>query len=222
MNNLKNLFHGTKAFLDQIVKNFIQNKSFSCFIRDYSFKNINLQDFVRKTLNKGFNYENDELIGRTKTRELDIIEKQFFTNKNYKIVSTEVTCSERAFLNFKTYHSKNYKFRRDSNSFTVRFVENQEEKFGEILEFFNLNGEVFVKINEFIVTSDLRDVFPVSTGYFYSVLTNNVLNRFYKLIVSTSNTIRVIFGRDITCKCIVFNNNNKLTITPVIYEYEHD
>ena len=90
MNNLKNLFHGTKAFLDQIVKNFIQNKSFSCFIRDYSFKNINLQDFVRKTLNKGFNYENDELIGRTKTRELDIIEKQFFTNKNYKIVSTEV------------------------------------------------------------------------------------------------------------------------------------
>jgi hypothetical protein len=90
------------------------------------------------------------------------------------------------------------------------------------LEFFNLNGEVFAKINEFIVTSDLRDVFPVSTGYFYSVLTNNVLNRFYKLIVSTSNTIRVIFGRDITCKCIVFNNNNKLTITPVIYEYEHD
>jgi hypothetical protein len=185
---------------------------------DYNFKNAFLNDFVKKTLDKNLNYDNNELLGNCKSRYLDSSEKEFFKD----LVDHEIICSHRAILNHRTYHSKNYKLKRDSNSYTIRFFQNNEEKFGEILEFLNINGKIFAKVNEFIISSDLNNFFPKSSGYFYSILMTKVLIRFYKLIISTSPQISFIKGSDIVCKCIVFSNDNQLILTPIIYEYEHD
>ena len=193
------------------------------FLETFKFENMYLNDYVKYVLGDHLSLRNNDILGTCKIRDLDSEEKVMFLDFFDLNIITNIICGDRAVLNLKTYHSRNYKFKRSSNSFTVCFLRNKEEKYGEILEFYSYNKEIFVKISEFTVYSDLKSFLPESTGYFYTTLMNNLLNRFFKIVgYQSSNKITLIKGIDIKCKCIVFDNSEYVFITPVSYEYEHD
>ena len=132
------------------------------------------------------------------TTKLIKIEINILRNKFNIIIDHEVVCSSRISINCSVYHSLNYKYKRNSNSYTVCFTMNNKDYYGEILEFFSLQlpnqHDLFAKVRVFKLISD-SNVYPISRCFFYDKLINNgLLSRFFKVISTniTENNLDLI------------------------------
>ena len=169
-----------------------------------------------------------ELLNPTQRQNLSPIEINILRNKFNIIIDHEVVCSSRISINCSVYHSLNYKYKRNSNSYTVCFTMNNKDYYGEILEFFSLQlpnqHDLFAKVRVFKLISD-SNVYPFSSGYFYDKLINNgLLSRFFKVISTniTENNLDLIKCSSIKHKCLVIKTGAHNFISPLVYEFEHD
>ena len=149
------------------------------------------------------------------TETIEILSKKFgITNQTYSITGSRFSNQIQMF------HSKSYRKKKNSNSYTIEFSENGSYHYGEILEFFELNSEFYALVNTFKIC---KTNLPLSNSYFYDVIKNkNLFDRFFTSVNTNEVTLDIILCKNITYKCIVVRNTIGQFITKIKYEYEHD
>ena len=193
-------------------------KSFDNQFKKFDVKNEQLQSFKIQNLMNKVNPKNEILEPKNKqlsTEIRNILNKKF--SFNVPNVLSGSRYSYRLFL-----HSKSYNRKQTSNSYTVSFNENGCTKYGEILEFYEIENEVYAVINVF---KKCKMNLPVyHSSFLYEILKKNgLIERFFCCINRKDITLDIILCKNISNKCIVVkNSHHNEYITEVKYEYEHD
>ena len=91
---------------------------------------------------------------------------------NYDPLHGQIINSNRCKINNHVFHSLNYLKRGKTNSFTVSFDKNNEEKFCFIKNFFSLENDIYAVVN--ILSVDNNLYFSLSLKF--SKWINNLLN----------------------------------------------
>lgn len=127
----------------------------------------------------------------------------------------QVTIADRLCVNGSIYWTRNYASRTSSDSFTICFLFNQREYYGQILEFFQIDKSFFCFVSKFNVL-DSSAILPKINSYFCEVSCNILFDRFFKLI-EISDEILLVNCNNILHRCIFVNNGNLNFITKVAY-----
>jgi hypothetical protein len=193
-------------------------KSFENQFKNFDIKNEQLQAFKRQTLVAKEKPKN-EILGliskKLPTDIREILYRKFALNVTNVLTGSRY--SDRLLL-----HSKSYNRKQTSNSYTISFSENGCTKYGEILEFYEIENEIYALINVF---KRCKMNLPVSyTSFLYDILKKQgLLERFFCCVNTSDVSLDIILCRNISHKCIVVkNSNHDEYITDVKYEYEHD
>lgn len=192
------------------------SKSFENKFKHFEFKNEDLKYFRENTINKS-KIETGILNPFTKTLSLEV---QEILHIRFSMNVTNVISGSRYTKNNFLLHSKSYSKKKASNSYTISFSDNNETKFGEILEFFEINKKIYAHVNIFkICKSNL----PLSNSYFYNIIKNKGLfDRYYTRINTSDIKTDIILCENIRHKCIVVKSTYGEYCTEVKYEFEHD
>ena len=221
LNNLKNLLHGTRGFINQITKQIFHLKDIKFKIEKQDFKNDELYSFTMKTYS--FNLNENSLIGSVDKRKATNNEKEIFINCfNHKIEMLLV--GYRIKMKNKIYHSKSYTRRGNTNSFTISYLKNNEKRYGDIEFFYDVNDTIYAYVSKYEIKKNISDLLPKSSGYFYDVVKDHFFKKFYKIIENTENVENEIIPcESILNRCIIIKSSNNLSfITELAYEFEHD
>ena len=112
---------------------------------------------------------------KPKNKILGLISKKLPTdireilNRKFALNVTNVLTGSR-YSDRLLLHSKSYNRKQTSNSYTISFSENGCTKYGEILEFYEIENEIYALINVF---KRCKMNLPVSyTSFLYDILCN--------------------------------------------------
>jgi hypothetical protein len=225
--NLKRILHGTKGFLNQIVKQINNEKDFASSIETETFHNSNLKSFTQSLYNfKAYNNtSNNGLLPILTRKTLDVNHLAIFLDY-FDLVSfnDSILTSSRIVFDKKVYHSTDYNRRGNSNSFTVCFSFNNEEYFGDVEFYFEFDSKIYCFINVFELDVYISNYFPKIDSFNYKTFMNYVSD-FYAIVNSkkvNKTNIAIISCDLISYKCIKIYNNDNLFISKLKYDFEHD
>ncbi|CAF0925046.1 unnamed protein product [Brachionus calyciflorus] len=146
--NLKNLLTGTRGFTNQMVKRIFLIKNLSNELKDFiNYENQNLNNFTQKLLGNIRNNQTHLYLPISKTylneKENELFMNNFEINLRNKFVLVSNRCK---FANW-VFHSINYNNKLKRDSYTICYKDNQKEKYGQIVKFFEIEDK-FVKMSD--------------------------------------------------------------------------
>lgn len=175
---MKKLIKGSRGYLNQLTKNILFHQEFENKLENQQFEIPELE-MLSNRKQRVVNV-NDLLPPFTKKyfeqKELDILSSKF------KISVNDAIFSERVNIENIVYHSKNYRRKKSSNSYTICYGENFDFKYAELKEFFELSESVYAVINPFQVRS-IDDFLPEYGHGFSMKNLNCYLNDFISMLL---------------------------------------
>ena len=212
----KNLPHGTVGFINQITNHIFLFKSLPNLLKKTPSENNNLNAFISKKFNVNINDKNNSLIGGL-LRNLNN-EESYLLKFNFNINNKDALISERFQMNNKILHSKSYKRRGNSNSYSISYLLDNELKYADIEYFLEIDNKYYAFITRQTLINNY--ILPESTGFFYD-MAKKYFSYFFKAI-RYSNNIDIIECESILNRCIIIENKDDIFLTELKYEFEHD
>jgi hypothetical protein len=205
------------------------SRSFFLKLEEQNFNSKELFDFSYTVAHNQThsNRKDDQLLPNFNLRNVDSLYRLTFLDYfglDPNLKNLEYLTAFRALINSVVFHSLEYNRRQNSNSYTVNFLKNGSDCFGEIQFFFLFETKVFCLINEFIVEPNARHILKESSGYFYDV-TLDLFNRFYRIVTKKNHGKKnyvIIDSINIKYKCMVVLADDYYFITKLKYDFEHD
>jgi hypothetical protein len=214
--HLKNLPHGTVGFINQITNHIFLFKSLPNLLKKTPSENNNLNAFISKKFNVNINDKNNSLIGGL-LRNLNN-EESYLLKFNFNINNKDALISERFQMNNKILHSKSYKRKGNSNSYSISYLLDNELKYADIEYFLEIDNKYYAFITRHTLINNY--ILPESTGFFYD-MAKKYFSYFFKAI-RYSNNIDIIECESILNRCIIIENKDDIFLTELKYEFEHD
>ena len=168
----------------------------------------------------GFISSKMQMLQPIKPREPTELEQELIEKETRKRLA-HIIVADRMSLNGQVFWSKNYARKGNSDSFTIFFLFQQKEAYGEILEFLEIDNSFYCFVLKFNSFENSSHILSKEDGYFYDVSYKILFNRFFKLY-EISNDIILINVNNILSKCIKVKNGSFNFITKISYEFEHD
>lgn len=165
----------------------------------------------------------DQMRGSLRKREFSVIEKDLCKQYLGLSVNCDVFTSDKAKIGDKTIHSKKYLRKGKTNSYTVSFAVQNSKEYGEIVEFFQLEGTIYAFIDVYDINQD-DSFFPEKNGTgFYDFFTEN-FQIFYVLVKDLGNKPKrfIVKASKILNKCIKIRVGHLNFLTELKFEIEHD
>jgi len=161
------------------------------------------------------------LCKQIKTRETNAFEIEQLNLNN----AINILVSNKMIKENKVYHSEDYNRVSKSCSYIVKFIKNNEECYGSIEYFLNIDEDFFACIKIFKTEANkiVGNLKGRPLNVFQELLNNNAFDDLFKTMSST-NTKVLINVKNIINKCIIITTNlaNLFYITDFINENEHD
>ncbi|CAF0876279.1 unnamed protein product [Brachionus calyciflorus] len=216
LGNMKKFVAGTSGYIGQMCRKMLFLKNLSSIFDEKKYNNRELYEKTEKIL-KRTAFSNDQLID-AKRKEIDESEMLLFNQSlDFQFIEKKVLTADRLFFQNRVFHSFFYKKKENSNSYTICFIESEEELYGEILNFYEIERKFFARVKTFVLKKNLETVESKFSNEFSDFLNINDFNFFYK-IIEESQHIKLIDCSKILFKCLRINN----FITKLSYDYEHD
>jgi hypothetical protein len=238
---IQGFLHGSRGFLNQIIKQLSLSRSFCLNLEPEKFNSRDLFEFCYNNVNNNrvHDLNKPQLLPPFETKLiiepcLSLFIKQLSLPASF---NESLQTSTRAIFNSTVYHSINYNQKKNSNSYTVNFLHNKLESFGEISFFMEFEQSIYCFINKFEMEDNVMDVLPVpgvinstlpgsetqeESNYFYNS-TGKLLSRFFTVSTEKHKTHLVLVpARDVKYKCVVVDVNNCRFFSRVKYEFQHD
>ena len=151
-------------------------------------------------------------------RKLDHDELNLFKEKfDLELKENLVLTSDRLLKNNKVYHSINYTRKGKTNNYTICFLQNNKECYGEALKFFEFNQRHLVLIKKMYENDDSTELNKYFLNEFLKFVNRESLDFFFKYL-SNKTKVKLIDSSKIICKCLRIEN----FITKIEYDFEHD
>lgn len=213
--------------MSQLTRKVIINKNFHADLVDLNFKNKDLDNFVwSKTEFLGYKKHKieNELIAPFQKKYLNKNELELFEKKyNINVSNSPVLTSTRCKINNQIYHSIDYRRKGNTNSYSVFFFDNDQEKIGNIHNFVEIDGKIYVFIKEFETLSNIDILLPKSLDIRFSQFINNdSFQKYFKFLDKTRTELNLIETKFVNKRAILIENKHRLFCSKLVYDFEHD
>ena len=181
-----------------------------------------LHDYASAILERTKTRSVNELIGPFNRIILPLKFAELFANKFQQNFKTyEFLTSEKCYINKKLFHSFNYKRKGNLNSYSICFLYENREHFGDILTFVDFQNNLYGILKVYKIL-DINLVLPKCPALFESFITPVELETYYQLIDINSFVYKLINCNFFLHKCFVINNGKNIFYSKLSYDFEHD
>ena len=164
----------------------------------------------------------DDFILKNYHQEFDLVFNQMFG----EFPASSLKYYSRYQRGLIIYHSLSYTRRQNSNSYSVCVVDASDPMksilcYGEIIFFFNVNGESFCFIKRYVNSKNLFSSLMKPIHEVFNWKTH--IDKWYQIIQHSTFELVIYPCSSIMSKCIFFQLDNALTVcTQIEFELEHD
>lgn len=222
--NLGKYLHGSVGFNNQICRKFMTSKAIDRILYANTTSEVEdkLHAYSMRILERKIPTGMSELVAPLNR---EILPKNFsclFSMKFCKNLSEYTFLTgEKCWIKKKLYHSFNYKKKGNSNSYSISFLNNNIEEFGDIQKFieFEANFYAIVKVYKNL---DIVNALPSCPLLFQSFVTPAEIENFYKVVNMEVFDFKLINCDNFLYRCLVIDNGKNTFFSRLVYEFEHD
>lgn len=218
LGNLKKKIKGTRGYFTQIIRKIFYSSNSDDQINETSFFNNELLEFANSFDALGSQTKNS-LLAPFKRRKLSNEEKRLFKAANIQ-VEQEILVSSRCILNYEVFHSKKYDRRGNSNSYTICFSYENNERYGEIDEFFRCGTSLMCKVKMFEQKADFE--LPSIPRVFQQYVNLKNFSKYFQYFSDEKYTYTLIDCKYILCKALKIYGSKYQFLSKLVYSFEHD
>lgn len=217
------MIHGTRGFINQVTQTVVCNRNFNFYFEKMFDSNNQIHQFIHSRLTIRKSYKPFELVIPIIRKNLSNYQVERFRQKyNIDLTEETVITSSRCIINKIEFHSLSWSRSNKKNDYTICYRSEENEAFGMIEFFFEVNENIYAIVNIIPIEKNLKKIFKPNN--FEKFVNEKNFTCFFNLIddKNLNNRQTIIKTTSIICKCMIIPSEIGKFITKIAYNFEHD